>query len=868
LINTETGQPTDQLGCITPAEAKLLVNRAIQDIQTAAEQYGKTNVRLSSGSYRTGKPAASQLGTQCQDFMSPDDCLWLFRACDPVLCPTSRCNLGGAYYVDNVVQSGIIGSIVLCWPNIREGIIPPVCLTGIHAGLEMWISILKQRLSCLNESLTSGRTVGICDQLHSIYMCEFFWRQFAPFIKELIPRMVASFYGQGVQGGGEYLTVQTAWDNLQSSISYFKDFYGLNAFKAFQVRSTAEVGTELCKAFVGTSFPNDIKGLLEPESPMQFSAWFQEIPFTSATVPATSQYKVFYHIYAGKDEGGAYSVYLQSPPDSSFYQSIGRIIVKSGYIAKGDSADETIDMTAPAGYKELCVRVNMKEQCGFGSVSTSFALNYVKEKYVQDQVGQSVTTERECVSGSVTLNSAALSMINPSVQAGAENALMPSIYNRGIVRVCASINPGNSTEPGRWKAVGYCDNKDMTCWLDTKTVEKNIKNKNILNETIGDINKAAINSGVEGVNLWEESKTRTKLDELKNSKDVFVKALSNNIQEGIKKDSANNYQIETSMSGLISKAVAIEQSGLMNVYKAGARLLIFEAYDEITKAIKTEYFTKQITTSTVTAAGTAGTQPDYSKVWVFKSLSNLYTYFIDTPAGWKYLSTSTAYTKSNIPQVNNNWKPVDPGIINGIGLGTSDSGKPLSGATYEEGVQILTKTPGISELGGGTANTAGVDCNKITKCEDYGTNENSCKTNPCNIGIYGQNPLCITTPCPDLIKNQKGACGVSSSKNCFSPYIFELGRQNDQLYTYIYMNGQMANLWLRVKTSGTAGIVYGIDQLNSNGQGTQYSGIGTIWEDGRIEIQKGMTDKANTQLSKLAYHYNFNDKTKQFTFLG
>ncbi|MDH3353302.1 MAG: transglycosylase SLT domain-containing protein, partial [Nanoarchaeota archaeon] len=248
-------------------------------------------------------------------------------------------------------------------------------------------------------------------------------------------------------------------------------------FKAFNIRSTEEVGSTFCNAFVGTSVPGSadvLDSLLEPESPSQFYAQFSETLFTEATAPATSQYKVYYHIYAGKDVGAQYKVYLKNPPASSYYASNPTVPVKSGYIAKGASADETVDFTAPSGYKELCVVINAKEECGFKQVTTDFGLDYVKEKFTQEQAEkEDITSEKECVSGS----SSALSMANLNLQAGAEEMANPDIALRGIVRVCASNNPDVSVDStgARWKDVGYCGDSSMRCWLDTDSVKDDLK---------------------------------------------------------------------------------------------------------------------------------------------------------------------------------------------------------------------------------------------------------------------------------------------------------------------------------------------------------------------------------------------------------
>ncbi|GAJ22183.1 unnamed protein product, partial [marine sediment metagenome] len=137
---------------------------------------------------------------------SPKDCNLLFNVCDPVICPSSRCNFGGAYPVKDVIQSGIIGSIALCLPNFRGfggDIYVPVCLSGVHAGLEGYLSILTAHKDCLQNSLDTGEMIGICDEIYSIYMCEFFWRQALPLAKIAIPKVMEWVLGQNVRGGGE-----------------------------------------------------------------------------------------------------------------------------------------------------------------------------------------------------------------------------------------------------------------------------------------------------------------------------------------------------------------------------------------------------------------------------------------------------------------------------------------------------------------------------------------------------------------------------------------------------------------------------------------------------------------------------------------
>lgn len=494
-----------------------LYARARDSIRQAAQSYGRTGFQNVNGeTISTGEPLSDTGSTECQDFMSPEDCKLLFNTCDPVICPSSRCDMGGKYPVADVVQTGIVGSIALCLPNAKEGIIFPVCLTGVHAGIDAFVSILKSQQQCLEHNIETGQYVGICDEITAIYMCELFWRNFGSVLDVLLPTFFEqSFGGPTTRGGGEYQNVQFAWDNLGKSMDFFTGFYAENAIQSFQLRGSQQVGTQVCNGFLGTTLPTSLSAegfdaLLSPESPTQFYAYFSEIPFSSATVPATSQYKVYYHIYAGNDFGASYQVYLRSPTQSGSFATSPTASVKTGFVARGQSADEAIDFTSAGGYKELCVRINGQENCGFGTVSTNFAVNFATEKYAQDQATQTdITSESECLS----TTSSAWGLVSPNLQAGVETAVGGEDINLvGITRVCANANPsagtgtntntatcrnnnecgqgsicqrnsgseiGNCVDQngngqqgqGRWVDVGYCDNPELRCWLDSATIQ-------------------------------------------------------------------------------------------------------------------------------------------------------------------------------------------------------------------------------------------------------------------------------------------------------------------------------------------------------------------------------------------------------------
>ena len=502
MINTATGQAYNQFPGLSEADAKKTIDCAVNAIQQASRAYrsGVSNVQINTKcanmNVKVGTPATGVPDFQCQDFMSPDDCMLMFNLCDPVICPSSRCNLGGAYPVKDVVQSGVIGSLVLCLPNAQEGIAVPICLTGVKAGIDGFLSVEQSYRDCLQESLDSGKMMGICDEIHSIYLCDFFWKQALPFADLIIPKIIANLLGQNVRGGGEYLGVSDAWNGASKAVDYFVNYYGVNSKNAFMARSTEAFVDNVCKLYASATVPSGadlLNQLTSPDSPMQFHGRFDETTMTTATVPPQSHYKVFYHIYAGQDSGAYYQVYLKGASGSSYYHDTSsNYMVASGYVAVGDYASETKDFIATAGYKQMCINVNGQEECGFEEVSTSFAVDYVTDKYAQEQAETTdIKTESECVSGTAS----AYSLLNLNAQSAAEELINPAIYENGIIRICATANPGLGTDENaggnnsRWKQVGICGSNNVKCWLDTQSVKDVIKIKTIEGKTLDKVSE-------------------------------------------------------------------------------------------------------------------------------------------------------------------------------------------------------------------------------------------------------------------------------------------------------------------------------------------------------------------------------------------
>lgn len=474
-------------------QTKAKVKEALYWFQDAQKQLktnpSATTIKINSRTL-TIKNSEGDTGTKCTDFMSPDDCQIIYNVCDPFVCPNSRCDFGGRYPVDNVIQSGVIGSTLLCLPNFiglhpDTGVVLPVCVTGINAGLNGWVSILEDYRDCINESTTTGRMVGICDAVYSVYVCDFFWRQAGPLATTLMKDLFLGIFGVKDHGGGEYLFVQDAWNSAAKSAQYFQTTYAQDSKLSFGFENIANSAVaEVCKSQGSATYPDNFKTMLEPEIPIQFTASFEELPYTSATVPPTSQYNVFYHIYAG-DEGHYFQIYLKSPTTSIGYTGRESAVVKSGYVTKGESATETVNYLDTSGYKQLCVRIDTQEKCGFKSVTTSAALNYAKDKAVQDQATTQVTSESECIAGSHSAGA----FLTPNIQQGVEEFINPEMYNQGVIRVCANKNPGENVDPNRWSDVGYCDDRSVRCWIDGKSVKKAIQFKGIENDTLAEIAK-------------------------------------------------------------------------------------------------------------------------------------------------------------------------------------------------------------------------------------------------------------------------------------------------------------------------------------------------------------------------------------------
>ncbi|GEM_PF-6421600 len=454
----------------------------------------------------------------CYDVMEPTDCRLLFGMCDPVMCPTSRCNLGGRWQVDNVVATGIIGSTVLCAPNFDLPYEPvPFCLTGINAGLQNIRSILQGYVSCLKTAKVKGQSVGICDKVRSVFTCELLWREAIAIFNihgGIVNLISEKIFGQR-EGGGEYLTFKSSLQNVENSVKYFTQDYATTAFAAYNARSLDEVGAEICKSAIYGKVPgigNFMDQITKPESPPQFTALLSETPYAESQ--GLSAYQVFYHIYAGEDPsiqniGTQYSVFLRNAANEVYYAT-ERCNGLLGRIPRGGIASYTLDCVAPKGFNELCVKINGVTKCGFGKVTTEFALNYVNDLVVADEARRNIKSEKQCVPDDPRLSPSLISLPLPG---------KIDILTTGIQRVCGINNPGAATNPNDWRQVGTCGEDKIGrfigyCWMDMRTVSlKDLETRKEIQSELVErgLNLTKTKQGIKGLLGKEESKDKINL---------------------------------------------------------------------------------------------------------------------------------------------------------------------------------------------------------------------------------------------------------------------------------------------------------------------------------------------------------------------
>lgn len=428
------------------------LKKRVLEVKNAYLQ-GDKKIKFDSFEYnlQNTHPSAKKDGIECGKIMDPSKCKILFNACDPVMCPPSRCDLGGRYRTNDVIRSGLIGSLVLCLPNIKDGVVMPVCLSGILAALKNIRSILKGYVDCLRSSLNDQKSVGICDRIRSIYMCQILW-------KEAMTLMGIAggnlFDAATARGGGEYFTgLKGGVDNAKKNIDYFTNEYATSVFAGYKGKSTQELGTVICEKAIYGKGPllGDIVGdITKAQNPVQFTAYVEEQPLYTVT-EQKSTYKIYFHIYAGSQNVN-YKVFLRKEGKTQTCPECSGSLQPEGY------ADKVAKFAGPAKYEEICVVINDKQECNFGRVvSTSFGINAANNYLLQYELSKNIKTEAEC--------RADLRGISSTAQ---------------VERVCNQNNPGmgkGTAAENMWQKVGTCGEHPTTkaplgdCWMKLGNLE-------------------------------------------------------------------------------------------------------------------------------------------------------------------------------------------------------------------------------------------------------------------------------------------------------------------------------------------------------------------------------------------------------------
>ena len=486
-------------------------NKWVKD-ELAEGQIIEINGHQFTVSYGKSKAVLDGAASSCFDVMNPADCKALFNACDPVMCPPSRFNLGGRWQVDNVVESGMIGSLVL---GAGNGDAVPVCLSGVLASLKYWNSMLEGYVECLEAAKYEGKSVGICDKVRNVYMCELIVREVASIIGsskggilDFLANKVYSYNG----GGGEYLNFKENLQEMERAVSYFTTEYATTTFASFQGRTLEEVGTEICQQAIYARTPwfqDFMNQITRPEDPSQFYATVVSKPF--APSQRIDAYSLYYHIYAGNNaniERIVYTVYLRNSISGEVSYATETCGGTTATLELTEMTDQNLDCTAPEGFDQVCVVINGDTQCGFGSVGTAFSSNYLKDAIVADEAKRNIDSEEECYP---SVSTASPTVSEVGTLGATDQLVLPYTYGAlttGIQRVCSIDDPGTGQgNSADWVKVGTCGDDDAgrslgSCWINTESLTiRDAKKEESVNDYLKQIS-TELDAGLSEGDLW------------------------------------------------------------------------------------------------------------------------------------------------------------------------------------------------------------------------------------------------------------------------------------------------------------------------------------------------------------------------------
>jgi hypothetical protein len=499
-------------------------------IKQAYDKFNKQHTQGDTISFKGEKYTASFLKSKiskisaqqsCLYIMPAKDCKILFNVCDPVMCPSSRFDLNGKWPVDNVISTGIIGSLVL---GLGNGDLFPVCLSGVHAGLDNIKIGFEGYEDCLQKAKVEGKSVGICNEIRSLYVCEMLWREalaMSGVIGKFTNLLTEKLIIKNINDGGEYSKWEQSWDSLGDSVNFFTKEYATSSFSAFTARSSEEFGTDLCKAAIFGKVPaggDFISQLTEPTSPPQFTAWINELEYGSIE-QGKSLYRIYYHIYAGRDKDIIYNVYMRNNQgtirslnhESSFYSGPRKLNA-------GDYVDQSMRIAETPGFNEICIQIDgASPKCGFGKVTSAFSLDYMNDLLVKSELNREINNANDCVPEYPRTVPAMGSLPTPQTY---------GLIETGIIRKCYINDPDGVGD--KWVEVGNCgtDEKGIslgTCFMDTSSY--NVYNEVLENDITEGLKEDEINR-LKEEGYYEESEALIVIEKIeKNMGDInnFVK---------------------------------------------------------------------------------------------------------------------------------------------------------------------------------------------------------------------------------------------------------------------------------------------------------------------------------------------------------
>ena len=557
------------------------MNKIERDISSCNTQLSKKllDVGGKCSNYARENPQPTEVGQSCIDFMTPSDCALLFNACDPVLCPSSRCNLGGNWNVKDVTQTGIVGSLALCAPNFGDptqgGVAVPICITGLLGGLQNIKSILQGYGECLNVQKVKGESVGVCDRVRNVYICDVLWREGIAImnVKGGILGILSDKLFDTGTGGGEYANFKNSVDNSINGLKFFTQDYAKNVFATYSGGSLDEIGTEICKTAVFGKMPGPgfFDQITRPVSPPQYTAFFDSIPYSDVG-RQESQYSVFHHIYAGANEDIRFSIYLRAVNErGESYLPIQYIITPGNrrlqniLLPKGGFSEQNNEFIGLSGYNQLCIEIDSRTkpksvECGFGKVTTDFGINYLNEAFTANQALKKITTAEQCVpeAGRLTplnyQNGISISDVVSSSPGAVVGSASTGILQTGIVRKCSGFNPGVGTNEQAWVAVGVCGNDERgrdlgTCWLYQPGVSKLLRStesRSLVEQGLKEVQQKVAEDGARGLNVLSNEQINERFNNiqilkndpnelnLRNAINLYKEIITNALDEKIR----------------------------------------------------------------------------------------------------------------------------------------------------------------------------------------------------------------------------------------------------------------------------------------------------------------------------------------------